>query len=475
MEVIINMKKRLLPLLLLTTFIVGGCTTSSLVPISNDLNKNGEYVGIPPYTPPTPPEEPKNIESIDILGIPEDYRVAMGLFDEANIRCQITYTDSTTSTFQLLEENLPYRVREMLGQEGEHNVSIQIRGQKVSFKIIMVDEGIRYVVRFLNYNDDVLYMTKVMPDNKVQYLGDEPRRMSDVVYKYKYNGWDHDISTYLVDHSTDIYAQYDTVFKNNDYLPLDRGTEYVSEYKGVFGGTNERSYVCHYVGRMTNFQIARDRSVEYKEHTLGNKEVFNYSFDDTDSPIDPDIASPAYDYHPEITWSLPGAVSLSNKYVNPGESIDEKYIPYSPEFINYADINDVPFTVQSVRARNIEGKTYNTVVNDYKAVITEYLSATKMGDLLIPEDFPSGKYTATLFGDFDVYAFVYAEQTPVGVMKSGIYAVFCISDIYVGLNPYDNRIKNAPPKYSTSTYEEDMMNIQMFAPMMEYARSAFEE
>ena len=469
------MKKATLPLLLLTSCMLLGCTVSfSLTPeISNDH----VFAVIPPYEPPTPPSQPKNIDSIEILGIPEDYRIAMGLFDEANIRCQINYTDASSTQFQLLQENLPYELREMLGVPGEHNVTVQIANKTATFKVIMVDEGIRYVVRFLNYNDDVLYMTKVMPNNKVRYGGEDPRRLSDIAYKYRFEGWDVDIDEYLVDHSTDIHATYEEVFKNNDYLALDGPAQLIAEYQGVDSVTHfNRNYSCFYAGRLSNVQIARDDSYDYRHHTQGKKEEFNYDFDIADTPVDSidHISSPTYKYHPEITLTLPGVLNKSYNYVDPGEEIPSKYIPASPYIINYSgDFDSLPFTLEPIRTRNSEGKTYTTVVNDYRTVINDALNATIIGDLLVPEDFPTGDYTATLFGDFDVYTYVYAEDRGYEVVNSGIYAVFCLAELYVGINSYDNRI--VTNQYTTSTYDSDMMGVAMFAEMMKKARDAFED
>ena len=464
------MKKKLIVLALLPILAIASCGSFpifSKAPLST----------IPPYTPPTPPEQAKNIESINILGIPEDYKIGMGLFNEANIRCEITYTDSTTYTFQLLEETLPYELRVMLGQEGEHNVTLQIRNKTVTFKIIMVDEGIRYVVRFLNYNDDVLYQTKVMPNNKVQYFGDEPSRMSDITYKYIFDGWDQNLDTYLVDHSVDIHTVYKPTFKINDYLPIEQGAQFVSEYKGKVAVSEfERYYVSYYVGRITHFPIARDRS-GYVTHTQGNKEVFNYLFYDVDSPINPDPASPTYDYHQDISLSLPSIVSKSYKYEDPAGSIDPKYIPAGPQLINFDFITgaDVPFELHSIRSRNSEGKTYNTVVSNYVDVITDYLSTDKTGTLHIPEDFPNGDYTATIFMDIDVYAYVYAENRggSMGIINSPIFEIACPAEIYVGLNIKENEM--VYPNYNTSTYDDDVMKVDIFAEMMKHARSAYEE
>ena len=427
---------------------------------------------IPPYTPPTPPEQGRNIDSIDILGIPEDTKIGMGLFNEANIRCQINYTDGSNDAFQLLEENLPYEIREMLGVEGEHTVTIQIRNKTASFKITMVDEGIRYIVSFLNYNDEVLQRTKVMPNNKVSYFGENPKRMSDIVYKYKFEQRDHDLDTYLVDQSTVIYPIYEYVFKSNDYLPNELGHQIVAKYREVDPQTGfDTKYVCSYIGRVTNFPIARDMNDQYVAHTKGNKETINFNFSDIDSPINPPYTTSAF--HPNIEYTLHGIISESYKYENPGEAIDPKYIPTNSQILSDAKISDLPFELHSVRTRNREGKTYDTKVTDYVDVINSFLNPGIASTLHIPEDFPSGQYTATLFMDVDVYAYVYAEDRGnLGILNSTVFVIGCPAEIYVGLNSKEYEM--VAFNYKTTTYDEDMMSIEIFADMMKEARKAFE-
>ena len=113
-------------------------------------------------------------------------------------------------------------------------------------------------------------------------------------------------------------------------------------------------------------------------------------------------------------------------------------------------------------------------MSNYVDVITDYLSNYVDGTLYIPEDFPDGEYTATIFMDIDIYAVVYAEyRETTGISKSGIYAVACPAEIYVGLNSKENEIGSF--KYTTSTFEEDLMGIELFANMMKEARSVYEE
>ena len=336
----------------------------------------------------------------------------------------------------------------------------------------MVDEGIRYIVSFLNYNDEVLQRTKVMPNNKVSYFGENPKRMSDIVYKYKFNQWDHDLDTYLVDKSTIIYPIYESVFKTNDYLPNELGHQIVTKYREVDPQTGfDTSYVCSYIGRVTNFPIARDMNDQYVTHTQGNKETINFNFSDIDSPINPPYTTSAF--HPNIEYTLHGIISKSYKYENPGEAIDEKYMPLGPEMLSDAKIGDLPFELQSIRSRNSEGKTYDTKVTDYVEVINSFLNPGIASTLHIPEDFPSGQYTATLFMDVDVYAYVYAaDRGNLGILNSTIFAIGCPAEIYVGLNSKEYEM--VAFNYKTTTYDEDMMNIDIFADMMKEARKAFE-
>lgn len=464
-----NMKKVISKLFILLALTLTNC--SSVVAYAK-LNDEPIVATVPPYAPPTPPEPSKNIESINVLGIPEDYKIGMGLFDEANLRYEITYTDNTKEEFPLIEENLPYALKEMLGQEGEHNITLQIRNKLVTFKIIMVDVGIRYVVRFLNYNEEVLYMTKVMPNNKVSYDGETPRRMSDMVYKYQFNGWDRDLDLVIED-STDIHATYEDNFKINDYLPIESGSKFVSSYVGsVPNYQYERSYVCHYLGRLTRVPLARDRS-GYINHTQGNREEVDYGFSDLDTPIYRS-EDQTTDFHPDAKLMMTGLISKSYHYEAPGEEVDPKYIPADPNYIHFYPDNYIPFELHSARARNVEGKMYDTSVNDYLEAITEYFATDRGGVLHIAEDFPSGNYTPTVFMDCDVYAYAAVENNAVlGLKNDGIYTVICPAEIYIGLNSEDNQTSTT--YYPTSTYDADGMGIELFIEMVKEARQAFEE
>ena len=456
-------------------------SNSASEPSSNSENSQSQSSSegglntIPPYTPPTPPEENKNILSIDVLGIPEDKRIAIGLFDEANISYRINYTDNTSETIPLHHDDLPYELQEMLGIEGEHFVTIQIRNVSTTFSVIMVDEGIRYIVRFLNYNEDVFYITKVMPDNKVSYHGDTPRKMSDIVYKYEFQNWDFDIDHDLITDNTDIHALYKANTKLNDYLPLELGSQYIKSYPD---NPTDINYSLYYAGRITNVPIAVDTSEGYLEHTPGNRERFPYCLDlEHDSPVDSDPASLKYHFHPDIKGTLTSAIRNSYNHESTSE-IDPKYLPAGYEFINLPLI-PAPFEVESIRSRNIEGKTYSTVTNEYATFINSFLSVDKVGDITIPSEYPSGYYGATLFMDIDMYIYVYANKIPSGtIQNSPIFFIPCPSNIYFGLTKVneDNVDKPFDELMSkTSTYDNDMITLDLIVEMMKKARQPFEE
>ena len=480
------MKNKLLIISLLSMLALTSCGGSSPSSSSEESSVSSEsqessssglgFNTIPPYTPPTPPAENKNISSIDVLGIPEDRRIAIGLFDEANISYRINYTDSTSDTIPLLHDDLPYELQEMLGVPGEHYVTIQIRNVATNFSLIMVDEGIRYLVRFLNYNEDEIYRTKVMPDNKVSYHGDTPRRMSDIVYKYEFQNWDFDIDHDLIVGNTDIHAVYKATTKLNDYLPLELGSQYIKSYPDTPTDVN---YAMYYAGRITNVPIAVDIGDRYKYHTTGNRERFAYDMDQAqDSPVDSDPGSDLqYAFHPEIKGTLTSAVRNSYNHES-ASGIDPKYLPSGYEFINLPIVVD-PITPDSIRSRNIEGKTYSTATNEYATYINSYLSVAKVGDVTIPSEYPSGYYGATLYIDIDIYIYVYATKMPSGtIQNSPIFFIPCPSNIYFGLTNVTEAKKEAPfdeLMAKTSTYDEDMITIELIAEMMKKAREPFEE
>lgn len=62
-------------------------------------------------------------------------------------------------------------------------------------------------VTFKNYDDSVLYHTKVNVGEKVYYVGDDPVKAPTKESVYSFNGWDYDLSQPIMSHTV-IHAKY---------------------------------------------------------------------------------------------------------------------------------------------------------------------------------------------------------------------------------------------------------------------------
>lgn len=79
-----------------------------------------------------------------------------------------------------------------------------------------------YQVRFLNYNNEVLYETKVLEGNVPTYQGNDPEREEDEQFSYSFSGWDHEITaiseetTYIATYLATLIVYYHVTFLNYD-------------------------------------------------------------------------------------------------------------------------------------------------------------------------------------------------------------------------------------------------------------------
>lgn len=57
-------------------------------------------------------------------------------------------------------------------------------------------------VRFVNYDDALLYETDVLEGHKAEYVGDAPTRPDDDEFTYTFKEWDQDLSSITSDLTT---------------------------------------------------------------------------------------------------------------------------------------------------------------------------------------------------------------------------------------------------------------------------------
>ena len=452
------MKTNKLVTLLLASFLVGAvgltaCTAADAIRRSMD----GPAQTIPPYEPPTPPEPGKNISSIDILHLPSDGEIYMGGFDSYGISYQIRYDDgSKDDEVPLTYDSLPDPIKEVLGKEGEHTISIQIRGVKTSFTITVVDTHIRYTVNFLNYDGTVLDTQQVKPYNRVSYEGATPRKEPERIYKYRFIGWDHDLEETFITEDTDITTVYSRLLANNDYVGSTEAPILVDTYTQTGPYSSTEKYACFYAGRMTNIPIVREHGASSVRHTEGNEEIISYYISgEDDSPMEYD-STDYDDRHPLLTNTLDAALKSVYTY-NDGD-VDPSILPAARSTINLIDKDFHNFNIGTMNVTDVRGRSYTTSAN----TLEDYMEANfgedsyYIDDVTIPSDLESGDYRATVYLDVDVYLYVFVLDTQVGLQFSNILAMASPYNIYVDVGE-DAKL----PSRETSTDDIDLMNINV--------------
>ena len=67
-------------------------------------------------------------------------------------------------------------------------------------------------VRFVNYDDALLYETDVLEGHKAEYVGDKPTKPADKEFTYEFDGWDKDLSSITADLTAKaVYKQVDKI------------------------------------------------------------------------------------------------------------------------------------------------------------------------------------------------------------------------------------------------------------------------
>jgi len=70
-----------------------------------------------------------------------------------------------------------------------------------------------YKIRFVNYDDSLLYETKVKENDEATYVGETPVKPEDDEFKYEFSGWDKELKS--IKESFTTKAQYKPIAKEN--------------------------------------------------------------------------------------------------------------------------------------------------------------------------------------------------------------------------------------------------------------------
>lgn len=460
------MKYRFLVTLLSSIFVAGcGVVTPLAVKAANEASINQRTREIPPYTPSVDPEV-KEIESVEIVDMPENNVLDIGYFDTYHIGYKVNYTDGTSADkVEIHFDDLPNPVKDIMSVPGDHNVALQIRGVKTDFPFTNHDTGDRYTVQFKNYDESTLYSYQIMPYAKPVYEGETPRRPRSGMVKFNFSGWDIDLDTYYVKGNIDINAQYNMVPENNDYvgvvehqihiddLSIDESTQTVQ----MTG-----KYALYYAGRMNNVPIIRDR-LDPVQHTKGQSETMYIGFNEDDKPKE------AYELYNRLNTSFNTAYSYNEE----GISSDVPEDSY-----RYISCTNIPgtkffedFTVNPIQVTNILGEEYTTTVNNLEDYVDNMFENEDLSpDVQIPAELESGSYCPTIYLDIDLYLYVSVNEYPngnIGYRFINVIPSPCGYRVDLGVN-------EDLPSAETSTDREDFMNLDV-GDMFEHCKNIGKE
>lgn len=85
--------------------------------------------------------------------------------------------------------------------------------QTIRGEMQITNPELRYTCKFYNYDDTLLYVTRVEPTHDAIYQGNLPTRPDSTYYRYEFSGWDNDLTSIRSDMT--YHALYEK--KSNDY------------------------------------------------------------------------------------------------------------------------------------------------------------------------------------------------------------------------------------------------------------------
>jgi len=262
-------------------------------------------------------------------------------------------------------------------QGGIYNVTVSVSGaENYKDASCSYQYSIKYLVRFYNHNNILLYESKVLPDEIVDYIGDIPVKEPTLAYKYVFIGWDKDYSN--VSSNLNIYPVFEAVPISYNVIFKDYDGNVYKEFSGVSKGDKVTIDTYPIVGSLDSlntYKFLGWEEVDYDNSVTVNNMLYVY-------------VNPIYELVPASC------------------NIDGKYYAYISEALSVAKENDI---VEVVKNNNADYGIYDSVI--IPSGVTFYIPYKE--GLTVDEvngDVESGQFDSNLlyisvdlYGTMDIY------------------------------------------------------------------------
>ena len=445
------MKKRLLALLLASTFAVSGCDFSNPDPLG------------PLPEPSYFQKEGTNILKFEWLNVPEE-GILRGCFDDYNIALKIYYEDNTDETIPLKMKDIPRQYRHILNEVGDHILTILFRGEElvVHFKILPSDKT--FSINYYDYRGNLIAHFDAEPEDIID-VPSPVSRLEDIEFIYHWKSWSDDLTGLDIYQDYEIYPIYESEFKRSCGT-TSRYSYYTGDHQ-VLHSDRDGDYSVTYIhlGRITNapLYIAKlhenadlsdagfdsyhhDGSVDktlYAEFEIDKTQISKElkKFFERDTYYQDDSSSHPYSHYFHGEWQAQANVAPAN-YSYKGKCSDHDY-------------NELIGGVTKSVLDHGDGKT--EVVDLYKTYIEddieellenkEVVGNKFVEPFVINESSNTGYYRAIYTADVDITMALKARVVEEGYTKelwletaSGDYSPYS-PDIYFTVDPVRSRVK----------------------------------
>lgn len=213
-------------------------------------------------------KEGVEVSFIEVTGFPTE-GIMVGHWDDHDIKLNVTYSDSSTTSFPFKEKNIPIEHRHFLGEIGHHSLKINISGSQIeySFDIVKNPDFHGYECTFMDLRGtaQLLQQTTVGYYATVTYTGVIPEsRIVDDDNTQCFIGWDYPLKG--IHQNMFFTAQFRDVEKR--YY----GDEIADQSKMIISSSkkDETNRALVYLGRVHCAAINYGDTIY---HTVGNEEA----------------------------------------------------------------------------------------------------------------------------------------------------------------------------------------------------------